>query len=270
MKAVKNDYLQDLLLSEPIRRPVLETALGSLNLPEGSRGLDVGCGPGLGTRILAHIIGPRGQVVGLDYNPEFIQGARVLSDCSIGTAATDYQVGDACRLSWDDNAFDWACSIDFIGYGGPDIHTLLGELVRVIKPGGMAAIMAWSSQILLPGYPKLEAGLNATKAGMAPFQDHMQPEQHFLRSRRCFHRLGLNQTEVRTYAGWVNAPLSGDIRDALSSLLRMRWGSSREEIGHELWGAYQQICDPESPDFILNLPEYHGFFTYTLIQARVL
>jgi demethylmenaquinone methyltransferase/2-methoxy-6-polyprenyl-1,4-benzoquinol methylase len=30
---------------------------------------------------------------------------------------------------------------------------LLNELTRVVRPGGIVAILFWSSQMLLPGYP---------------------------------------------------------------------------------------------------------------------
>jgi hypothetical protein len=29
------------------------------------------------------------------------------------------------------------------------------------------------------------------------------------------------------------------------------------------------LCDPGSPDFILNMPAYYAFFTYTMITGRV-
>lgn len=33
---------------------------------------------------------------------------------------------------------------------------------------------------------------------------------------------------------------------------------------------YQRLCREESPDFILNFPEYYGFFTYTLFWGSVI
>lgn len=49
----------------------------------------------------------------------------------------------------------------------------------------------------------------------------------------------------------------------------MRWEGGQQEAKPELREQYMQVCNPDSPEFILNLPEYHGFFTYTLIHARV-
>jgi demethylmenaquinone methyltransferase/2-methoxy-6-polyprenyl-1,4-benzoquinol methylase len=32
---------------------------------------------------------------------------------------------------------------------------------------------------------------------------------------------------------------------------------------------YQRLCRAASPDFILNLPEYYAFFTYTVFTGTV-
>lgn len=34
------------------------------------------------------------------------------------------------------------------------------------------------------------------------------------------------------------------------------------------WKLYQRITDPTSADFILDQPDYYGFYTYTLFQAK--
>jgi hypothetical protein len=39
----------------------------------------------------------------------------------------------------------------------------------VVRLGGSVAILFWSSQMLLPGHPVLEARLNATRVGIAPY-----------------------------------------------------------------------------------------------------
>jgi demethylmenaquinone methyltransferase/2-methoxy-6-polyprenyl-1,4-benzoquinol methylase len=32
---------------------------------------------------------------------------------------------------------------------------------------------------------------------------------------------------------------------------------------------YQRLCQPDSADFILNLPDYYAFFTYKMFQGKV-
>jgi demethylmenaquinone methyltransferase/2-methoxy-6-polyprenyl-1,4-benzoquinol methylase len=52
----------------------------------------------------------------------------------------------------------------------------------VVKTGGTVAILAWSSEKLLPGFLTLEAHLDTTTAGIAPFIKGKSPETHFTRA----------------------------------------------------------------------------------------
>jgi demethylmenaquinone methyltransferase/2-methoxy-6-polyprenyl-1,4-benzoquinol methylase len=173
------------------------------------------------------------------------------------------------RLPFEDDSFDWVWSVDCVGCAPGEPLPLLKELARVVKPGGSVAILGWSSQQLLPGHPLLEAHLNATSAGIAPFAEAKRPEQHFLRALGCFREAGLEKPTARTFAGDVHAPLSDDIRNALMSLLHMRWRNPQSELSPEDWAEYQRLCRPGSPDFVLDLPDYYAFFTYSMFHGRV-
>ena len=65
------------------------------------------------------------------------------------------------------------------------------------------------------------------------------------------------------------APLSDDIRNALMSLFQMLWVEPQSEGTQEDWAEYQRLCQPESPDFILNIPDYYAFFTYSMFHGKV-
>ena len=59
-------YLQGLILTNPLQEPIFRRAIHALNLPPGSRGLDVGCGIGLQAIMLADAVGEAGHVTGVD------------------------------------------------------------------------------------------------------------------------------------------------------------------------------------------------------------
>jgi demethylmenaquinone methyltransferase/2-methoxy-6-polyprenyl-1,4-benzoquinol methylase len=59
-------------VSNPLREPILRSAIQALQLPSGSRGLDAGCGIGLPALLLAEAVGPAGHVTGVDLSPEFL------------------------------------------------------------------------------------------------------------------------------------------------------------------------------------------------------
>jgi ubiquinone/menaquinone biosynthesis C-methylase UbiE len=262
-------YTQLLSVCNPLIEPVLHSAIRALQLPAGSRGLDAGCGVGLQALLLAEAVGPAGHITGLDLAPEFlVRAGKIVKEAGLSERIS-FREGNVNKLPFDDNTFDWAWSASCVGYHPMDPLPPLRELVRVVKPGGRVAILAWSSQQLLPGYPFLEARLNASAAGVAPFVKGMRPERHFLRALGWFHNLGLEEPTAHTFVSDVHAPLSDDTRSALTALFQMRWEGAQSEVSQEDWAEYQRLCQSESSDFILNLPDYYAFFTYSLFLGKV-
>jgi demethylmenaquinone methyltransferase/2-methoxy-6-polyprenyl-1,4-benzoquinol methylase len=262
-------YIERLLDSNPLREPLLRSVIQALRLPQGSRGLDAGSGLGLQTLLLAEAIGPAGHVTGLDLLQEFLRYGEKMVEKAGLAGRISFQEGNVSRLPFDDDVFDWVWSADCVGYPAGDLLPLLRELARVVKPGGIVAILAWSSQCLLPGHPLLEARLNATCSGLLPYVSGTRPELHFLRAPGWFGAAGLVDVEARTFAGDVQAPLSADIRRALISLFQMLWGEPGSAVSPEDWADYQRLCRPESPDCILNVPGYYAFFTYSMFRGKV-
>jgi demethylmenaquinone methyltransferase/2-methoxy-6-polyprenyl-1,4-benzoquinol methylase len=262
-------YAHKLYLSDFLREPLIRSAIQALQLPPGSRGLDAGCGIGSHTLLLAEAVEPSGHVTGLDRSADFLARARETAGQSNLSERVSFREGDVRRLPFDDDTFDWVWSVDCAGYAPGEPLPLLKELARVVKPGGSVAILGWSSQQLLPGHPLLEARLNATSAGIAPFAEGNRPGWHFLRALGWFHEAGLEEPTARTFAGDVHAPLSEDVRSALMSLLEMRWGNPQSELSPEDWAEYERLCEPGSPDFLLDLPDYYAFFTYSMFHGKV-
>ena len=264
-----DSYLQSLIVTNPLQEPVMRRATRALNLPPGSRGLDVGCGIGLQAVLLAEAVGAVGHVTGVDLSAEFLDCARSIAEKAGISEQVSFQEGGMNNIPFDDDAFDWAWSANCVGYAPGEPLPVLKELARVVKPGGSVIVLAWSSQQLLPGYPVLEAHLNATSSGIAPFVEGTSPELHFPRMRGWFRRAGMEEVTARTFAGDVCAPLSGEIRSALTALIEMRWVDVENELSEEDWVEFQRLCVNESPDFILDLPDYYAFYTYSMFRGRV-
>jgi len=262
-------YAQRLAVSNPLSELIIPSAIQALQLPPGSRGLDAGCGIGLQALSLAEAVGPAGHVTGLDLSPQFLVHAREIAEKAGLSERISFQQGDVNRLPFDDHTFDWVWSSNCVGYAPLEPLPLLRELTRVVRPGGSVAILAWSSQQLLPGYPLLEARLNATSSGIAPYVKGKRPELHFLRALGWFREAGLEEPTAQTFVGDVHAPLSDDMRSALMSLLEMRWPGVQSEVTPEDWAEFQRLCQPESPDFILDPPDYYAFFTCSMFRGKV-
>ncbi|NOR22131.1 MAG: methyltransferase domain-containing protein [Candidatus Aminicenantes bacterium] len=262
-------YIRQLKESNPLREPTLREAIRALHLPPGSRGLDAGCGIGLPALLLAEAVGPAGHVTGLDISADFLLHGKEIVNKSGLSEQISFQEGDVNKLPFDDDTFDWVWSSDCVGYPTGEPLPLLKELARVVKPDGSVAILAWSSQQLLPGYPLLEARLNATCSAIIPNVKGKKPESNFIRALGWFRQAGLEEPTAQTFAGDVYAPLGEDIRTALVTFFNMLWGEPQPEVSQEDWAEYQRLCQPESPDFILNLPDYYAFFTVSMFWGRV-
>jgi ubiquinone/menaquinone biosynthesis C-methylase UbiE len=264
-----NIYIQRLLEAEPLREPVLRSAIQSLHLPRGSKGLDAGCGIGLQALLLAEAVGLEGQITGIDILPELLAHGRATAAKMGLSDRILFREADVSHLPFENDSFDWAWSADCIGYPAGELMPLLEELMRVVKPSGEVILLGWSSQQLLPGYPLLEAWLNATCSGYIPFLKEKSPDLNFMRANHWLREAGLEEIKAQTFIGEVKSPLTNGERTALISLFDMLWGSPQPETSPEDWRQYQQLCKPESPDFILDIPDYYAFFTYSMFWGRV-
>jgi len=269
MKMDTDLYIQRLAEANPLREPVLRSVVQSLQLPRGSKGLDAGCGIGLQTLLLTEAIAVDGHVIGVDILPELLAyGTATVARLGLSDRIT-FRESDVNHLPFNGDTFDWAWSADCIGYPAGELLLLLQELMRVVKPRGEVIVLGWSSQQLLPGYPLLEARLNATCSGYIPFFKEQSPDLNFMRAGHWFRTGGLEEIKAQTFVGEVQSPLKSDTRTALISLFEMLWGNPQPETSPEDWRQYQQLCKPESPDFILDIPDYYSFFTYSMFRGKV-
>lgn len=120
-----------------------EAILDALALQKGESALDIGMGPGFLCREMAEKTGASGRVEGIDNSTDMIEAAR--RKCE-GLAHVQFQEGNAARLPFPNDTFDAATIIQVYEYV-PEIEKALGELRRVLRPGGRAVIIDtdWSS-----------------------------------------------------------------------------------------------------------------------------
>ena len=113
-------------------RPVGEQAIEWMAIPARAQVLDVGCGSGWATRLMAEMASS-GRVVGIDIADQMIKLAR---ETSKAFANVEFQVASAERLPFNNGEFTHAFSMESLYYYA-DMLAALQEIKRVLKPGGL-------------------------------------------------------------------------------------------------------------------------------------
>ena len=118
-----------------VLEPLTKRLLDALRLRPDSRCLDIGCGIGETTRLIARYLGPHGECTGIDQDGALIEVAQ--AGPSIG-ARLSFRVGDATKLPFEDGAFDFVF-IRYLLVHVQEAPTVLREMIRVARKGGVVA-----------------------------------------------------------------------------------------------------------------------------------
>jgi ubiquinone/menaquinone biosynthesis C-methylase UbiE len=126
-------------------RQIIDGVAEYINLPEGGRCLDVGCGSGALANAVAKR-NPQGTVIGIDrWGAEYASFSKKLCEDNAfaeGVAErTDFAQGNALKLDFPDGTFD-AVTSNYVYHNIPsrDRQVILLETLRVLKKGGTFAI----------------------------------------------------------------------------------------------------------------------------------
>lgn len=121
-----------------IGAPLANDLIRTARLRSSERVLDVACGTGVVARLASKAVGPSGTVAGLDANPGMLAVARAATPP--GTTI-DWHEASAETMPFPDASFDAVLcqmGLQFM----PDKHAALGEMRRVLAPGGRLILNA--------------------------------------------------------------------------------------------------------------------------------
>ncbi|WP_240375598.1 demethylmenaquinone methyltransferase [Bacillus piscicola] len=137
----KYDYMNS-VISFQLHRLWRKDTMKHMAVRPGSSALDICCGTADWTIQLAQAAGPGGSVTGIDFSHNMLSiGRRKIKE--LGIENVELVEGNAMSLPYDDNSFDYVT----IGFGlrnVQDYQTVLEEMHRVLKPGGLAVCLETS------------------------------------------------------------------------------------------------------------------------------
>jgi ubiquinone/menaquinone biosynthesis C-methylase UbiE len=146
--------LERLDLQGIIYRGTTRRALTSCGIEEGMRVLDVGCGSGDVTRLVADLVGQSGSVLGIDSNAQTVHYARQRA-AQLGVANVAFEVGEAASFSQSES-FDALVARFLLMHQQLPAQTL-AEVAKAVRPGGVVMMLESHMAGLLDcqhSYPK--------------------------------------------------------------------------------------------------------------------
>jgi len=133
-------------------RPVGEQAVERMQLSGDARVLDVGCGSGWASRLMAERC-PNGRVIGIDVSDEMI---RLAAEESSNYSNVEFRVASAEDLPFSDGEFTHAFSMESLYYYR-DIEAAAREIRRVLQPGGVFVTVVDLYQENTPSHQWIDA-----------------------------------------------------------------------------------------------------------------
>lgn len=269
------EYISTLKISRGFTEKAVRGAIHDLGLFDGCKILDVPCGIGSHSKWMVEE-NPNVEIVGidiakahLDYAEKQIQGQERYDNIV-------FRQGDMTNLPCDNNVFDFLWCCDGLWPGNPENEALvespypvLDEFKRTVKPGGMIALVFWTAQKLLPGYPFLETALSATVSSNRPLTRQSPPEFHMLCAPQWLIKTGCTNVTSSTFACDITGPFSQEDESGMVRMTEMFWGGCEGEVEPEIWQRYTEITDPDHSDFIFRQEGYSALVTYTMTTGIV-
>jgi ubiquinone/menaquinone biosynthesis C-methylase UbiE len=231
-----------------------DIAYSHFDIQEGDKVLDIGCGFGETALEIAEIVGPAGEVIGIDCTDAFLDIANRERD-EAGASNVRYEVGDAQVCDLPESYFDVAYSRFGVMFFQSAVRALRNAH-RSLKPGGKVCLIVWRSLADNPcwGAAKEVAlrhlpppGDNASTCGPGPFSmaseetDRAMLEAAGFTEVEVFERIDADVCIGRTIDEAIDYQLlvgpSGEIIREAAELGQQKLPDVRRDL-HELMAPY--------------------------------
>jgi ubiquinone/menaquinone biosynthesis C-methylase UbiE len=232
----------------------LKQVIAELPVRKTDRVLDVGCGDGFYTGLLADQINGQGHVVGVDNSEDYLTLAKQQLANHPSFHDIELVRGDITRLPFGDEHFDFVwCAQSLYSFREP-LQALL-EMRRVTRSGGLISVLDNDTlhEVMLPWPPMMELRLRT--AELAAFQKTNPHSEKYYVGRNLtslFAEADIQLEKKRSFSRDRTAPLDASCRTYLDSYLadlKKRVWPFLEEDDRIACSPY---LDPASPLYVLN------------------
>jgi ubiquinone/menaquinone biosynthesis C-methylase UbiE len=183
----------------PQFEPFANDALNLAGVVEGTRVVDVACGPGT----LALLAAKRGaRVSAIDFASSMVEALRARAERD--GISIECEQGDGMALPYADGTFEAAFSMFGLMFF-PDRARGFAELLRVLRPGGRAVVASWQPFDRVPLIAELFVTLGELMPGL-PFGKSKAPLGEPDEMRDEMRNVGFESVSVHEIAYATNSP----------------------------------------------------------------
>lgn len=234
----------------------LQAIVNELPLSAEMRVLDLACGDGFYTSRIAERLGSGGFITGADISQAYLSEASAQVSRHDGRAKINFVGATVDRLPFPDDTFDLVWCAQSL-YSLPDPVVAIGQMARVVRPGGLVAVLENDTlhQVLLPWPVSLELPLRA--AELRFFLEASRNSSKYYIGRRLpaiLAAAGLEPLRMTTHAFDRQAPLGEAEQKLLQSYLEEVTKRVAPYLNAALLHELGQLVDPGSPQHLLGQP----------------
>jgi ubiquinone/menaquinone biosynthesis C-methylase UbiE len=223
-----------------------------LPLKDQSTVVDVGCGDGFFTSLLAK---NQAHVIGLDNSDAFLDRARATNG---NLQNMEFVKGDVRRLPFDDASVDIVWSAHSM-HSYPDVRHCLAEFHRVLRPGGLLAVLDSDNvhSVMLSWPPDLELSVRQAE------HQEIGDEDSYIGTyfpRFAVRLLGETGFEAPTRQYFlINrfAPASDDLKQFVELYLENLAERTCDHLSEKMRSRLALLADPSSDKFLPNQKSFH-------------
>ena len=252
--------------------PELAKIVAGLPIGKQSRVLDVPCGDGFYTRLIARRLGSAGRIVAADLSAAFL--ARCAERLAAYPTVPSHGLAqaDAYRLPFAEGAFDFVwCAKSFMSLADP--VAALREIRRVLRVGGTVGVLESDElhDLVLPWPADLEMAVHQARRTAAGRQGRRVSRLYVGRHLQdIFHSAGLAPLDKTSYTVDRRWPLDKRELDFLALYFEALWhdvaGVLADDKKQELW----RSIDPASDEYLPNRPDFESTAIDVLFLGRKL
>jgi len=263
------DYAQLLERANHAQYSQLRRIAQFLGIAPGQRVLDVACGDGWYSRLFASLMRHQGQVVATDCSAAYLARARAKASL-IPDDALEVVLTDGRQLPFSEGTFDVAwCAHSMITLN--DRTAILREMGRVVKPGGVVAVLENDPlhAVILPWPLETELVLRTAELQAARRDSPSRVIDSNRQLARHFREAGLGTMLRESFVEEIVEPIPPLARAFLENYIHDLWERTQAYLDADVQRGVRKLVDPALSSYLLAQPGAAATLLETLYWARV-